>query len=195
MIDSLTSDNRRDFRQRYQGTFGWFLKANKIPLFVYVKTVTDSAVYFTDLSGHEWHANVDSDLKFEFIPVNHGFFNGALDVYYLERVPARQWQRGISAANTRIWSGTRGWVGVEMKTLAEIFVNPLSLNEALDLYLKGDRACVALSKHFALLKNQLCFYLRKIGVRDDHRIALTSSLVRQEFMDTIRRNSLPFQVN
>lgn len=195
MIDSLTSDNYRDFGPRYSGTYGWLLKDNK-ELFVYLDRVEDSKVYFRDGTKFPFYANADAGIKFKFIPVNKGWFNAADgQTYYLARRPARQWKRGIAPTNTQInrLDDFRE-MPVSWEVLSTIFgdnYHQLNYPKAF----KG-RSC-AISKHFAVGADYtVYFYLQPIGSfnEDTNTFELQVELVSQELQDLINRNGWDFGV-
>jgi hypothetical protein len=197
MLDTLTSTNHTDFRQRYLNTYGWFNTGTR-KLLVYVSNVSDREVVFSDKQGVEYNVFRDSGLEFEFIPVDRGWFNTINGPLYLCRVPARQWHRGICKSNTNIYrqdaSGTFVGANVGIKLLSDIFENTLTPHECLQ-----NAAGVALSKHFAMVpKGKFMFYDQKVGEVDHsgarYAITLTNPIVKQEVSDLIRRNNYPMDI-
>lgn len=197
MLDSLTSENHRDFAQRYSGTFGWFLGDNGKKTLVAVGETNSQQVQFADVKGAPYFANADAGVQFEFIPVDRGFFNAKDTTYLLERVPQRQWHRGIHTANTRSYVPAGGmWVQARLniKMLSDIFVDGVSLQTRLKEFVSGECDTVALSKHFAVTNGVVYFYSRKIGNYKDKVITLDSDLVKQEVCDVLRRNNIVWEV-
>ena len=193
MLDTLTSINYRDFGPRYTHTFGWLHNGDTRKL-VYVLRTEDSKVFFTDQTGMEYHAKIDAGVMFEFIPVDHGWFNASNgDAYLLSRTPARQWKRGISDSNTTMTSlNTLRLIGLNYNSLSNIFNDQFDERNYPRTFGAG-----ALSKHFALRRhpyNQLYMYDRMIGTLDGDTIVLASSLFEQELTDLITRNGWAIKI-
>jgi hypothetical protein len=192
MLDTLTSDNYRDFSARYTHTFGWLITGYAKRL-VHILRVGDDRVYFTDSTGMEYHAKSDAGINFEFIPVDHGYFNGKDgNTYLLNRIPARQWKRGIASSNTEIinfgnWRAT----SVNYANLALIFNDEFKTFNYPKEFQFG-----ALSKHFAIhpKNKQVWMYDRHIGQFNDKVITLYSDLVQQELTDLMNRNGWDIKV-
>ena len=126
MHDTFTSDNARDWQQRYGNTFGFLIKGDDRVL-VQFTDQTDEHVYFrTEPEGNAYHAKINSGIRFEFIQVDNAWFNGKSgNVYLLSRVPNRQWRRGICKMNTSIMSlssdGGLNQISVSFKVLNDIY--------------------------------------------------------------------------
>lgn len=195
MIDSLTSDNYRDFGPRYAGTFGWLLKDGK-EVFVYLDKVSDDKVHFQTGSKFPFYANINSGIKFKFIPVRNGWFTANdNNVYLLSRRPARQWKRGIAPSNTEIYRlSDMRMVEVSWDILSTVFCDDFDkLNSNKEFKGRSSR----LSQHFALGAHyQLYFYKSEIGSfnEDAGVFTLQTPLVAQELQDLINRNGWEFKV-
>jgi len=198
MKDSLTSINHHDFRARYQGTYGYYIDSDtnkRLP--VYVANCNQYRVTFSDITGRELHVNVNSGIDFEFVPVDRGFFQVLKDVFYLERIPARQWKRGICPENTRAYAlGDR--LRITAVNYLEVITNmiPLACESGWELSKTGYPA--ALSKHFAIsAANVLYFYYKEIGTVDHKKnsIKLHNDLLLQEVSDLFRRSSMDVRVS
>lgn len=198
MRDSLTKENARDFHRRYTGTFGFFVGGNKRVL-VHMAAATESEVTFMDKDNNQYLAYADSGVEFEFIPVNRGFYNTEKQLVYLQRIPARQWQRGISATNTAasVYDPkfrTPTGINLNLKLLDEIFVHPMPLTTALQQWREGGRSSVALSKHFALVGKRIQFYSEAVGHAEKNTLTVTNHVVSQELRDCVQRQNLGFEV-
>jgi hypothetical protein len=187
MRDSLTSANHRDFGARYAGTYGWLVKPTG-NMFVYLEDVENLRIHFKVFgSDHRYHAKIDAGVEFEFVPVDHGWFNtdDEDESYLLERVPARQWKRGIAQTNT-IWYSLKEPTysnTIRFDILNQIFTSKAG-------YRRSITWGTALSKHFAIDKwGIMWFYREKIGVynKAENLISLNTDLVRQELVDLLRR--------
>ena len=202
MIDSLTSLNHGDFSARYRGTYGFFLTEPGTKLLVNVTFVDRREARFTDIRGGEYSAYADSGLKFEFIPVNRGFFNTEQHSYFLNRIPARQWHRGICGNNTAIlllghkWQTLSGSSDAFFAALQSIFVDPPpDIKEVFTQYMTDKRPSCALSKNFLLHNGDVYFLRQQVGTIDKAaKIKLESDLVVQEVKDAIKRADIPAEV-
>lgn len=197
MKDSLTRHNSRDFRQRYEGTYGFYHTMSGLKLLVYVSSVTERQATFRDLQGKEYFTYADSGETFEFIPVNRGYYNGVKDTYFLARVPARQWQRGISSGNTMgsvFYKGALCASDLNFEFLYKALVETTTNTEAWAQYLNKQREAIALSRHFAITRNQFYFYHNPVGQIEGTKIILKTPSIQQEVNDVVRRNKFNFTV-
>lgn len=198
MLDTLTSKNHTDFKQRYQGTFGFLLQNDK-KFLVQVTSVDKDEARFVDVKKNEYYVYADGEHMFEFIPLQRGWFNTKTNLYYAARHPARQWHRGICESNTFLSQlngmGSFTVVSITLKVLSEIFEHPISHIEAYKAFLDGGRAGCAISRHFALALGKFYFDNKIVGdyTKESGGITITLSndLIRQEVTDTIRRNGYP----
>jgi hypothetical protein len=189
MIDTLRSDNAGDFSQRYVDTYGWLYLNGKKTL-VYIADCGRGRATFTMGDTPTFHVNVDSGLEFEFIQVDRGWFNttdGKL--YFLQRHPARQFKRGISASNTVVRDFRLNPVSLTYSLLASVFDPTFNYWNKKDLDTNG-----ALSKHFAVINGSIMFYTEFIGKYADGVVTLTSTLFQQEFQDLLRRKNIDVKV-
>lgn len=200
MKDTLTENNSGDFKQRYEHTFGWYL-GNETPLLVFIEYSDSEQVKFTDVKGNTFIAYANSDIQFEFIPLNKGFFqlkDGS--VVLLERIPARQWKRGISSSNTRVTAysintsnsgisiNTTKPFGLTLELLNEIFSSDYKLPN------KFIRDKLVLSDAFAIIGHYIYVWSIKIGDYKNKVITLYTDLFLQEITDVVKRNTHEFEV-
>lgn len=203
MIDSPTGRNLADFKQRYQGVVGWLRQPNsQEKVAVFVSNVNSSKVTFKDASDAEYYANVDAGVQFEFIPTQRAWYNTKDATYLVQRVPARQWKRGICSENTSFQKLTgdvlmipdEAWTTIAFKVMSTV----LNVKELVPAYLMGQRSSVALSKHFAIGGSSLYFINLKIGEVNRNKGTITLSpryeMVRQELTDVLTRNNFSFKV-
>lgn len=191
MKESLTTDNAADFRQRYNGTIGWLTDDHGEKVLVHVTNVDTERVKFLDVSGTAYYANANKGVEFEFLPVKRAWYNTDESPVYLERVPARQFRRGIHRENTlcyRMYDGLTP-ANIDIKVIHEI-------NQPTSRVLKQGSA-FALSSVFAVdaLSRLYCF-TGQIGVVDfaKKQITLSSDLFMQEVRDCVQRNKYDFAV-
>lgn len=189
MRDTCSRSSIRDFRQRYQGTIGSFIKDDGSKMFVWITEVTDRQVEFQDTGGNTYTAVHDNGVTFEFTQVPLGWFNSSKGPLFVCRKPARQYQRGISSGNTYIMLGGswRG-IGVNLETIADIYTYSEKYSPTMVAW--------ALSKHFAYYGTRFYFYDTDIGAIDPKTnvIKLKTNLYVQEVSDCVKRTGLPFTV-
>jgi hypothetical protein len=99
MLATLDSNNVEDFKQRYQGCFGWLSYEGNETLVV-LTNVSRDRVTFNTAKGKDFFAFVNSGVQFKFAPIMRGWYTTSVGPVLLQRVAARQYQRGISSANT-----------------------------------------------------------------------------------------------
>lgn len=197
MLDTPTSSNYRDFHARYNGTYGWLVRENKPKQLVKLLECGEDELHFKlDEGGTVYHANVDSGVMFEFQQVERGFYKVKDTVWYLARIPSRQWKRGICTANTQLLyldnvSGNR-FYGAEERgfdTFKGILTTPQNyVNDGSAVATKHN----VLSKHFCVsATGHVFFYMQCIGQVKDGVITLNSigEIVKQELQDVIKRNN------
>jgi len=196
MLDTLTSRNGPDFTRRYQGTFGYFPVKDK-SLLIQIDRVTGTNVNFIDRDGYKYNAVVDSGVNFEFLQIDKGWYNNSEgSPIFFSRIPARQWQRGISGANTSCltFTGT--------KSLMKIAVNFQTLDclqndykSFIDAYRVNKISSVALNKYFAVdTCQQLWLFDLLVGTIKNDLVTLIYPEFKQEVIDCITRNKLPYVV-
>lgn len=203
MIDSPTHDNIADFKQRYQGVMGW-LNPNKPDgrCAVYVSNVNSQKVTFKDAKGNEYYANVNTGVQFEFLPTQRAWYNTKDSVFLVQRIPARQWKRGVCPDNTSIGEVRGGSlygspVEIEWRNAAfDVMTAVIPYKQAVAEFLAKGRSSVALSKHFTISGSVLFFLNLNAGMFVDNTITLRKDLdmIRQELQDLINRNNYPFKV-
>lgn len=194
MREEFTSAGQADFQQRYVGTYGWYPTNNKKHL-VLLEEISGGELSFRDSEGTPYRAYADKGVMFDFIPLNKGVYNlqNTDDVIYVNRVPARQWQRGISAANTALFSfAEQQNRTVVFKLLEDIFrdppIDPRSLME------NAKRRYIALSNQFCIADDMLYVYHLQIGKRIENEFVLNSNLFEQEVKDLVKRLGLQINV-
>lgn len=191
MIASLTSRNHQDFRARFLGSFGYITLSDGKKKLVKVTNVSEDQVTFKAGDLFDYYAKVDSNFRFEFIPVTRGWYNTTDGkCRLLTRLPHRQWHRGIHSDNTGIFDIFERNYPVDYDNLSKIFVPGFNNWE----YNKEQSEC-AISKFFAVTKSRVYFLNRSIGTIKNDLITLVDNTVKQELMDTIKRNNIPIKVD
>lgn len=195
MKDTLTTANYRDFKQRYEGTYGRYAPDDKESMLVLISSIDGSQVNFSDHRGVRYHAVVDSGIPFEFVPVERKVVNtSSRDVLFASRRPARQWRRGICSDNTTITSlVSKRNTSINFKNIDAIFNTEVDVKEAFKLLSTGKLANIALDDKFSVIGGTVNLYDRPIGVYKD-KMAQIHPLFKQEFTDMVTRNSFEIKV-
>jgi hypothetical protein len=200
MLATLTTVNAGDFKQRYQGVFGYLLVESKRTL-VYIHQVSGTKVTFRDKDGTEYFAMANAPVTFEFQPVMRGMVNTPEGVHLLVRVPARQYKRGICTENTRAYTmnnnGTWRMATFDFNEVVfNVLSSTISYKEAADLWFNKKIKAVALSPRFGITpRNEVLFHDIVIGTVTDDTILLKKTIVFQELSDLINRNNYPLKVH
>lgn len=193
MLDTPTSENYRDFHQRYSHTFGWLITKDKPDQFVQILDLDDNSVNFkTSKDGPTYYAKVNGGAVFKFQQVERGLYRG-LDglIWYLARIPARQWKRGVCKQNTQLqFLDSNNFYNPDDRGF-DSFANVLC-NEQRYEYQENEYEDTLISKHFCVSSTgSVFFYNRAIGSADKNgSITLNQfgAVVKQELQDALRRN-------
>lgn len=189
MKEKFNSANSKDFAQRYQGTYGWWPMKDGSKLFIYINLIDKNTAYFNNADGKKYEAWADQDNEFEFQPVERGLYNDQEDrVLWVRRVPATQWQRGISAKNTSVVNLESGrTLSVGFSTLVPVLEpkTPITVDD----WLSGNRKSYAFNRRFGVIQDKsVVVYDSKIGDfdRSTYTIKLKDDLYLQEMLDMKR---------
>lgn len=193
MLDKPTSQNHQDFRQRYNGTFGWILLPEG-KKFVKISGVDSEYTNFVDNKGLAYHVVTDGEKYFEFLPCNRGWYISATgNAYYATRVPARQWHRGMSEHNTALY-GINEAENLVKKSMSMAVMHSIFGGEKMAYGFDRYRENNPLSRHFCLSKSHVWFFNQPIGTHEEGKIKLWNNMVYQELLDQINRNKYPLEV-
>lgn len=185
MIATFTSAGWRDFNQRYANVFGYFPKEDGTDVLVYMEKVGETRCTFRDREDLTYYAQADMGVNFKFIPITKKVFlyNGM--PHLAQRVPARQYRRGICGDNTKITSILSG------RSLSVDFAMVQAYTE------KPDNS----GKHkvfddiFVITQaGNLCIYDHCVGSIEGSKVTLTSDIFKQEILDLFRRNNLEYTI-
>jgi hypothetical protein len=153
MFEKFQSANVESFRQRYEGTYGFYRdNTNKIRKLCRLDAIGNSRVDFVDKEGITYNIRVDAkhDAGFEFLPPKSQWYNTKDGAVWVQRVAARQFSRGITHRNVNaslLQKGLLRPMTVDFTILSEIFETPISASEAIKEF---DQKSVAISGQFAL---------------------------------------------
>jgi hypothetical protein len=194
MREEFKSDAWRDFKQRYEGTYGWYEKDNGETILVNLRSVEGSAAVFQDAAGVPYTARPDRGNMFQFLPLERSVYNTKDDVIYCYRVPQRQWKRGLCDANTSFVSLSRFTytAGPTFELLAELFGAPDTTR--LSAFKEKGEGATALNSVFSIINNQVMCFSHKIGTYQKGIATLYDKLFEQELNDLVRQHQFPFVV-
>jgi len=148
------------------------------------KQINDVAGVFINANNIKYYANADTGVVFKFIPVTKKLFYFDDKLLLAQRVPARQYKRGIHQQNTNI----RGVLYSEQYEVSFDMLDAYNNNKIIndDVHI--------LNNMFALTATGLFLYNQRIGNVLDDTIHLSTPLFRQEVVDALRANNLPMGV-
>lgn len=204
MFEKFTGEGARDFRQRYQGSYGFFRKGGKRHLVRLTDINSDHSppfIRFTDKNGESYSLNADAqdDVGFEFLPPRSCWRNtptyGAI---LSRRIATRQWIRGVHDSNTAFVIPRIKNLNVTFQILEELFLAEapdfLATTEA--MLKAGLQRYVALNESFAvgpfgeilLFDTAVASFTKK---EDEFVVKLfDSKLFGVEIKDAFTRNNL-----
>ena len=198
LIDTLTAKNYEDFKQRYNGCFGFIELENKKDILCRITGVSMDKVTFDTEGGQGFWAYCDQDVKFKFFSVTRGWFQspGQRPVLFM-RIPARQFSRGITSGNTSVMQWRLGRVApirIGFEELKSLFAPDVQVFDP------KNGSAQLISKHFAVSPfiqgncRELYLFDRVVGTIDGNKVTITHQPVKQEFFDVCRRKQLPLEI-
>lgn len=194
MKDTYTSNNGRDFRQRYAGTYGKYTTDSGKTITVYVDELTEDEVIFNDANGAQMSAKIDSGVEFEFYPLNRRLTDYNNTIIYSARKPERQWHRGVCSGNTKITDLSRSRdIIISHSIVDSIYNSKQDPLHTYNQYLKGVRKNFLLSDKFAVVNEFLYLYGVVVGHFDGTQLN-TEALFVQEVKDALARNNFTLKV-
>jgi hypothetical protein len=205
MWEKFTSDNAGDFRQRYQGTFGFFRKDNAPPVLAKL-TFVEHIVGFVDKRGQTYEVFPDrpGEIGFEFLPPRAGWTNAMEGAFYTERVAQRQFSRGVCERNTRIYQLVeKGFATqpINFNTLEKVYEIKADNLAAWNLFVAGAIPSYSISREFAMTKERVFVYSAECGTVKSLSatkvvVALEDdALFRTELSDAFRKIGVTLEVS
>ena len=155
MFEKFLSQNAGDFRQRYEGTYGFYRDENGKRMLAKLNSISERVCIFVDARGIEYNLNADStkDIGFEFIPPKSGYFNTDKGALFVQRVPARQFSRGINQRNTGISllsAGSHFKQEISFPLMVSIYEQSKTAKESFPDFLKKAIPSWAVTSQFCL---------------------------------------------
>lgn len=191
MKAEFLSDGWRDFHQRYRNTFGWFERKDGHPVLVKLTHIGEVSLEFTDESGFKYSAFADKGNFFTFLPVTKGCYLYDNKVVTVERIPARQWRRGICEDNTAISDILGNYYPIDFQVIKAIFTGQ---NVSVEQYKEAKKLPVLLNNQFHIEEMGMYLYNRRIGDFGGDTIILNEPLFKQELEDLMKQHQLPIRV-
>lgn len=193
MREEYKANEWRDFKQRYEGTYGWYETDSGKKVLVLLTEVTDKELRFIDKSENSYTAIPDKGNTFQFLPIERGVHNITGDIIYCERIPARQWRRGLHISNTRMTSLlSNKHRAPDFGILEQIFEQ--KDDSLLRAFQKNGTGSAALNSTFSIVGKAVKCYSINIGTFLKGKITLDNPLFHQEICDVVRDLQLPITV-
>jgi len=194
MREQVKNFNFDHWHQRYQGCFGYLCVDNK-EIAVVINQIKPGQIDYSTSAMNNLFIIAGADVEFNFQPLRPGYNPTTKGLYFVQRIPARQWRRGICPDNSRVFTCKNGLKAAAWNNNAifSLLENGISFRESVKNYETNKYA--ALSKHFALMDTTLYFYDQQVGALTDNVIKLPTPDIAQELSDVIKRNNYPWSVH
>lgn len=168
MFEKFLSGNIDNFRQRYEGTYGFFRDEKKKRTLVRLESIGGARCNFVDARGMDYHimADTQDDMGFEFIPPKSQWYNAKGGAMFTQRLAQRQYSRGVSDRNLTIAllrSERLYPVEVNFNSLSQIYEHPVPTPEALREFQEKKRHSLALSGQFAVCGGRVYVFTEMVG--------------------------------
>jgi hypothetical protein len=160
----LIKDNYRDIQRYYEST--WVKFREEGDKLYFIQKVDEDSIVGIDEDGNEFVFTLDNTAPYtlDYILPSKACFQFKSRVLVLSRIPAKQYQRGLSASNTQVVDLTGRNQPLSFTILKE-FVNKqqyLTLDAA--LFDRKRRHSAALSSRFSLLCENNALFLDTIRI-------------------------------
>jgi hypothetical protein len=165
LFEKFLSANVDSFRQRYEGTYGFYRDEKKKRLLVRLDSINAEECTFVNADGIDFRLRVDTarDIGFEFLPPKSAWYNTEAGAVWTQRLAQRQFSRGVTSKNLEISLLTpdRGLtpMRVDFKTLSSIYEKALA--PALAIEALGKKS-VAISSAFALDQSGVVYLFKEV---------------------------------
>jgi hypothetical protein len=184
----FSSDNYEDIHRYYRNTFVKFKEMGD-RLF-YIRDVGHDLVRGTDEDGTEFelYLNHDNPYEVDYVLPNKSYFQFAKRACLLQRIPAKQYRRGICSENVRLvaLSRTGGLSTVELNFESlKAFVTKQAFPSIKTILLqKSKPLSVALSQRFAFVPETGHIYADQTAVaivdKKEKKITILKPIFRKE---------------
>lgn len=198
-LDTFQSMTSRDFRQRYQGSYGWYTdKATQKRTFVLMTDVQEMIVNFIDENENKYQVVADTGVMFDFVPVQKKLFVYKKELMYIRRRPQRQWARGINLQNTRLCSVLKpgGDVALSFPRMVASMQPHGDVKDNITKLANNEINVASLTNQFGVVDGKLYLYDNLVGefAHDLQQIRVLEPMFKQEIVDLMMKNSVPYGV-
>jgi hypothetical protein len=170
MFEKFLSVHAADFRQRYEGTFGFYTVDGKRKFLALLESIDldRHVVYFRDEKGVSYSVNADAsrDIGFEFLPPASAFYNTEKGIFFMERVASRQFKRGVSSANMKaflIKDNGFNQASISFPSLVPVYEQEVPLLRVAKDFKENKTYVMAISPNFLLCPVGLYVFKELIG--------------------------------
>lgn len=195
MFEKFLSENIENFRQRYEGTFGFYRDGGNRRLLVKLTEIAGNQCNFVDARGVTYNVRPDhpNEVGFEFLPPKSMWYNTEYGAMFAQRIASRQFQRGVTAKTLSIVLLHKGELvdrRVDFPNLSAMYEGKNSPKDSLEGLSKG--RSLALSGQFAvdtgivyLLRERIGTYEQTKGSHFRFKLA-EPDLWKTEITDALR---------
>ena len=190
----FTSDNYEDIHRYYRCTYVKFKEMGE-RLF-YIRDVGHSLVRGTDEDGTEFelYLNHDNPYEVDYVLPHKSYFQYAKRACMLQRIPAKQYRRGLCAENTRLTALGKagGLVNVDIGfDVLKAFVSKQAFPSIKTiLTMKNKPLSVALSPRFAFVTEPGLIVADQLTVatvdKKQQQVTIHQKIFRPEIMNLIK---------
>lgn len=187
------TSNHDDINRYYKNTYVKFKETGDT--LYYIRHVSREVIKGTDQTGTEFELWLSDEHPYEvdYILPNKSYFQYKKRACMLMRIPARQYQRGLSANNTRIQSISRTGGANNLELDFSLLMSFVSKQE----FLKIDKAVlnkakdhsIALSPRFAYVPDNKVILADQVSVAtvfpEEHKIVLRHPIFLPELKELV----------
>lgn len=186
MFEKFLSANVDAFRQRYEGTYG-FYKDGRKKLLVRLVEITGGQCSFVDAQNIAYKVYPDhpQDVGFEFLPPKSAWYNTPEGAVFAQRQATRQWQRGVTNKTVELnflKGGQMYPMRVDFRSLSNIYEKPMTPKESFGNLAK--EMSLAISGQFALDRGLVFVLKEHIGSYENDGDKFTIKLAEPELWRT-----------
>lgn len=181
----ISRENIDDIQRYYQDTYVK-LKEYGDKLF-YIYSVGPQGVLFKDETGEEGILYIDTPYDLDYVLPHRAVFQHKMYAVSLSRHPARQYKRGLSGDNCRIFALTNdGWGPYSLTwEYLNSFTTKMPYVPLLDA-MKGKYISAALSNRFSWRKADQSLWCDNIHIGYiNHNVIDCSPVIRPELMEVL----------
>lgn len=165
MFEKFLSANLESFKQRYEGTYGFYRDEKRKRLLVRLDSISGEECSFTNSDGIDFKLRPDTsrDIGFEFLPPKSAWYNTPEGAVWTQRIAQRQFSRGVTNKNLEILLLDKGVLlpqRVDFKTLGNIYERPIPPAMAIKEF--GNGKSMALSHAFALSASERIYLFKEV---------------------------------